>query len=98
MICPPQTPSPLVQDWIARHRHRGSFVLHLIGIPICLVGLLLLPIALPTLSFFTLNVSIGLFVLGYLFQFLGHALEGSQPGEIILLRRRFSRSPVEFAR
>lgn len=98
MLCPPLTPSPLVLDWLERHQHRGNFLLHMIGIPVSIVGMLLLPIALPTLSLLTLNVALGLFVLGYLLQFLGHALDGSPPGEVVFLRRRFGRSRVMLAR
>lgn len=98
MLCPPLTPSPLVADWMDRHRHRGSFALHLIGIPVSIVGLLLLPMALPAFSMSTFIIAIGLFILGYLLQFLGHALEGSQPGEFALFERRFGRSRVKFAR
>lgn len=95
MLCPPQTPSPLIADWLDRHRHRGSFVLHVIGIPVSIIGLLLLPIALPTASAATFGVAIGLFVAGFLFQFLGHALEGTEPGEVTLLKRRLGRRRPE---
>ena len=44
MICPPLPPAPLVQNWFERHRDPGSFVLHMIGIPPTILGVLMIPI------------------------------------------------------
>ncbi len=93
MLCPPLTHSPMVANWIERHRHRGSFALHIVGIPVAVVGLLMLPISIPTLSVWVFLLSLSLFLLGYAFQFLGHALEGSEPGEIIALKRKLKPPP-----
>ncbi len=41
MIYPPQSPSPLVNNWVERHRDPRSFVLHLLGIPCTILGVLL---------------------------------------------------------
>lgn len=91
MLCPPHTPAPVVEDWLARHRHAASFLLHLVGIPMTLVGVLLAPVYLALLSWPILLFALALFVGGYLVQFLGHALEGSEPGEIAALRRALAR-------
>jgi uncharacterized membrane protein YGL010W len=96
MICPPHAPAPVVEDWLARHRHPGSFLLHLIGIPMSLAGFLLTPFFLGLLSLPMFLFALGLFVGGYLLQFLGHLCEGSEPGEVARLRnwlRRRSRQP-----
>ena len=82
MIATPQSPSPLVNNWIERHRDPRSFVLHLFGIPATILGVLLLPIYSLLLSLSVFLLSISLFVGGYLLQFLGHALDGTEPGEI----------------
>ena len=50
MICPPQPPAPLVEDWLDRHRDPGSFVLHMIGIPPTILGVLLIPVYVLLLS------------------------------------------------
>ena len=42
-------------------------------------------------------LALALFVSGYLFQFLGHALDGTDPGEIILLKRKLGWSYVEIS-
>jgi uncharacterized membrane protein YGL010W len=91
MHCPPQPPEPLVQNWLERHRHPASFALHMIGIPATILGALLTTIYLPLASLPIFLLSISLFVGGYLIQFLGHALEGSEPGEMIVFRRLWNR-------
>jgi uncharacterized membrane protein YGL010W len=87
MICPPHGPAPLVDDWLARHRHPASFLLHLIGIPLSLAGILLTPFCLGLFSLPMFLFAFGLFVAGYLLQFLGHVCEGSEPGELVHLRQ-----------
>jgi uncharacterized membrane protein YGL010W len=86
MLCPPHPPAPVVQDWIERHRHPVSFLLHMVGIPPTLVGVLLAPVSIALLSPTLMLFSLSLFVGGYLIQFLGHLAEGSEPGEITHLR------------
>lgn len=90
MLCPPHTPAPVVEDWLERHRHLGSFLLHMIGIPPTLVGVLLVPVCIALISVPIFLFSLALFFGGYAIQFLGHAIEGTEPGEITHLRRLFS--------
>ncbi len=92
MISPPLTPAPVVQDWLARHGRPVSFSLHMIGIPLTLMGALLVPVYVATLSLPIFLFSWSLFLIGYLIQFLGHALEGTEPGEITYLRKKLIRS------
>ncbi len=82
MISTPQPPSPLVNNWIARHQDIRSFVLHLLGIPCTILGVLLLPIYVLLMSFSLFVFALVLFVGGFLIQFLGHGLDGTEPGEI----------------
>ena len=63
-------------NWRARHQHPWNFGLHLVGIPFTLVGLVLLFI----LEWYW---GVGLFVLGYVLQFMGHWIEGNDVGELI---------------
>lgn len=97
MFCPPQPSDPLIEGWIARHRDPLSFVLHILGIPATVLGPMLLPIGLLTWSVAIGVLGIVLFVAGYLVQFLGHALEGSDPGEVIWLKRKLGLPYVEIA-
>ena len=87
MLCPPLTPSPLVADWLDRHRDPRSFVLHIIGIPPTILGVLMIPIYAFLVSLPLFALAFCLFAGGYLVQFLGHALDGSDPGEVMFLKR-----------
>jgi uncharacterized membrane protein YGL010W len=91
MIYPPQSPSPLVLNWIERHRNPKSFVLHLLGIPCTILGVLLLPIYTIQMSITLFVVALAIFLGGFGLQFLGHALEGTEPGEIKALRHWMGR-------
>ena len=53
------------------HQHPMNKATHMIGIPMILISL--------PLMFFVPAVGIGLFVLGWIFQFIGHAFEGKPP-------------------
>ena len=99
MICPPLPPVPLVENWLERHRNPVSFVLHMIGIPPTILGRPAdsdLRHAACRSRIFLL--ALALFVGGYLLQFLGHALEGTDPGEIIYFKRKLGLRYVEIAR
>ncbi len=91
MLCPPLSPAPIVLDWIERHRDPRNLVLHVVGIPPTVMALLLLPLGLGLLSRPIILLAVGLFVGGYLLQFLGHALAGNEPGEWTSLRRALIR-------
>jgi hypothetical protein len=96
MIYPPQLPDPRVAHWLERHVTRTSFCLHMVGIPPTILGVLLVPIYLCLLSAPIFLLALGLFVGGYLLQFAGHALEGTDPGEIVYFKRKLGRPYVEF--
>lgn len=67
-------------NWLERHQHPFNYAIHLFGIPMALVGIVLLFV-------FPWYWGVGLFVLGYLFQFLGHWVEGNDVGELIPIKR-----------
>jgi uncharacterized membrane protein YGL010W len=73
----PNTPD----DWIARyaqsHRHPVNRVLHTIGIPLIAVSVPLFAVALFVDGFW--KVPAVLFVVGWIFQFVGHGFEGKPP-------------------
>ena len=70
-----------VDQWIDEYAqsHQNGFnrLCHTWGIPMILISLILIPIGI--LSRFSLYVGIGLFVLGWTLQFVGHAVEGKPP-------------------
>lgn len=92
MLCPPQSPSRLVEDWIDRHRNPTSFALHILGIPPTILGVMLIPVYIWLLSVPVFLLALSLFVGGYLLQFLGHFLEGSMPGELAWMLRKLGRT------
>lgn len=67
------------EKWIKRHSHPINAVLHIIGIPMTFVGGYIA---------FSVNILLGLavFVLGYVVQFIGHWIEGSEIGELMLFK------------
>jgi len=107
LIYTPQRTSPLVNDWVERHRDPRSFTLHLFGIPSTILGVLLIPVYTMLLSWPVFGFALALFLGGFVLQFLGHALDGTEPGEIKGIRAWCSkrqgakaalgRGPVGFA-
>lgn len=83
----------LIANYKAKHQHPLNRLTHSIGIPMIVISL--------PLVFFNWRWAVGLFVLGWVFQFIGHAIEGNQPaffknpvylliGPLWLLRRAAS--------
>lgn len=75
-------------DYLQRHQHPANLWLHIIGLPVTFV----VPVVLLVngLSGWAL-VS---FVVGYALQFLGHAIEGNDAGEMILVKKLLGRPYV----
>jgi hypothetical protein len=69
-----------LRNWLQRHQHPFSFVIHLIGIPMTIA-------ALPCLILGQYWWALGLFVGGYFLQFVGHKVEGNDVGEIIPIKK-----------
>jgi hypothetical protein len=68
----------------------------MIGIPPTILGVLFVSIYLTLLSVPIFLLALALFVGGYLLQFAGHFLEGTDPGEIIYFKRKLGLPYVEF--
>jgi len=68
-------------DWIAQyatsHQNGVNCVCHTIGIPMIILAVLLISI-IPFISGFW-KLPLLLFVVGWIFQFVGHAFEGKPP-------------------
>ncbi len=70
-----------MDEWITEyarsHQHPVNRFCHTLGIPLIVISLvvLLLAVVVPGLW----RVGLGLFVLGWVFQFVGHAIEGKPP-------------------
>ncbi len=64
-------PTSFMENYKEKHRHPLNRLSHSIGIPMIVVSL--------PLFFFNWRWALLLFVVGWGFQFLGHAIEGNQP-------------------
>jgi uncharacterized membrane protein YGL010W len=69
-------------DWVARyelgHQHPVNRACHVVGIPMLVLSVLL-ALASLALGGALFKVAIGLFVTGWVLQFVGHAFEGKAP-------------------
>ena len=86
----------MVQYWLQRHRSPTSFILHMIGIPPTILGVLFVSIYLILFSAAIFFLALALFVGGFVLQFAGHLLEGTDPGEVIYFKRKLGMPYVEF--
>jgi uncharacterized membrane protein YGL010W len=69
------------QEWIAQyatsHQHPANRMCHTLGIPLILISIILF-----AASIFLHHLwlyALALFVIGWIFQFIGHAFEGKSP-------------------
>ncbi len=60
-----------IENYKAKHRHPLNRLTHSIGLP-------MIVIALPLFSV-NWRLALALFIVGWIFQFIGHAIEGNQP-------------------
>jgi hypothetical protein len=79
-----------VTNYLERHRNRWNQLLHLIGVPLTFV------ISIVFLVQHDYGLALGCFVAGYVLQFIGHAIEGNDAGEAILVKRWLGRPYREF--
>ena len=62
---------PLIENYKAKHRHPLNKLAHSIGIPMIVLSL--------PLFLFNWRWALALFIVGWILQFVGHAIEGNQP-------------------
>src|SRR5262245_37169478 len=67
--------------WLLRHRHPFNLAVHLVGIPLAVVGVALLFGPAPWYW------GAGAFVAGYALQYVGHLVEGNDVGEWAAVKR-----------
>ncbi|MDD5543401.1 MAG: DUF962 domain-containing protein [Acidobacteriia bacterium] len=63
--------SSFMENYKAKHQHPLNRLTHYIGIPMIVVSLVYV--------FFNWRIGLALFVIGWIFQFVGHFIEGNQP-------------------
>jgi uncharacterized membrane protein YGL010W len=64
-------PTTFIEEYKAKHQHPLNRLTHSIGIPMIVVSL--------PLFFLTWRWALVLFIVGWILQFVGHAIEGNQP-------------------
>lgn len=68
-------------EWISRyaesHQNRINLFCHTIGIPLIALSIPLFLVAIFVQGFWP--IPLGMFVVGWIFQFVGHAIEGKPP-------------------
>jgi hypothetical protein len=96
MVNPPTVPHRLIRHWLDRHLDPVSFFLHMIGIPPTILGVLLFSAYVVLVSRPLFLFAVALFAGGYALQFAGHAIERTDPGEVIFFKRKLGLSYVEF--
>jgi len=71
----------MLAKYLQRHQHPANLGLHIVGLPLTFV----VPVVLLVLhqGWWALAA----FVAGYALQFLGHAIEGNDAGETIVLKK-----------
>lgn len=77
-------------NYVERHQNFWNQLLHLFGVPLTFVVSLVLLI--QGLAWWALASFLG----GYVLQFVGHAIEGNDAGEVVLLKRWLGRPYTEF--
>lgn len=72
-----RTSSEWIREYSASHQNSVNRMCHTVGIPMIAISVLFIPLALwrPRLWF----VVAALFIVGWIFQFIGHAFEGKPP-------------------
>ncbi|MDX9703194.1 MAG: DUF962 domain-containing protein [Candidatus Auribacterota bacterium] len=69
----------IIEKWVSRHSHPINAILHIIGIPATFIG--------GGVAFSGYVITgILLFVGGYAIQIIGHKIEGSEVGELMLFK------------
>ena len=79
------------KNYRERHLHPGNQLFHLVGVPVTFI----LPIHFLVWSY-PRDWALISFVVGYILQFIGHAIEGNDAGELILIKRAMGRPYEEF--
>lgn len=80
-----------LQNWLKRHQSPVSRALHAIGIPLTIAAVLLAAYQLRHGRWDLWWRPVLVLGAGYLFQYLGHVIEGNDMGEVILVKKLLGR-------
>jgi hypothetical protein len=71
----------MLVNYLARHQHPANLWLHIVGLPVTFV------VSVVLLIQGRWELALASFVAGYAMQFLGHAIEGNDAGETIVVKK-----------
>ncbi len=72
-----KTSEEWVEEYAESHQHPVNKWTHTIGIPIIAISILLIPVSFFVAGFW--RIALGLFIFGWILQFIGHYFEGKPP-------------------
>ena len=80
-----------LSNYVARHQNLGNQLFHLVGLPVTFIlPIVLLVMGKPPLW------ALASFMIGYILQFIGHAIEGNDAGEVIVVKKMLGKPYTEF--
>ena len=82
----------IVKNYIERHQNRVNQLFHLVGVPVTFIvsWIVLAQTDNDWRCFWAC------FVFGYILQFIGHAIEGNDAGEVCLIKKMLGKPYREF--
>ncbi|MCD6459295.1 DUF962 domain-containing protein [bacterium] len=73
-----------IKTWLYRHKYPVDIVLHIIGIPMTFAaGIIVIK------GYYLYGILC--FIFGYVFQYIGHVIEGSEMGELMIIQNIFKK-------
>ena len=86
-----------IRDWLVRHQHPSSRVLHAVALPMLALASVLGAVQLANGAWSLWWRPVGLMVISYALQWVGHRIEGNDMGELILVKKMLRRPYVAVA-
>ncbi|MCP4247244.1 MAG: DUF962 domain-containing protein [bacterium] len=80
-----------LDNWFARHRHPASLALHAVGIPVLVAVPVVAVVQLVQGRWDVWWRPVGMLVISYLLQWIGHRIEGNDMGEVVLIKKLLGR-------
>jgi len=86
-----------IDNWLARHRHPVSRVLHAVDIPMLPWAGWLAIVQLRADQWSLWYRPVGLLAISYVLQWIGHRIEGNDMGEVIVIKKLLGKPYVAVA-
>lgn len=86
-----------LNNWLLRHQHPVSLALHVVAVPMLPAAGVLVVTQLIAGAWGLWWRPVGLFVVSYILQWIGHCIEGNDMGELVLIKRWLGRPYVAIA-